>query len=59
MIENKILLPEETELLRDMISSLANYHNEVAENKEITYPTGNIDDMIRLLSKNIGVKKDL
>ena len=59
MIENKILLPKETELLRDMISSLANYHNEVAENKEITYPTGNIDDPIRSLSKNIAGGKSI
>ena len=59
MIENKILLPEETEILRDMICSLAKYHNETAENKEITYPTGSIDDTIQTLSDNIAGGKSI
>lgn len=59
MIENKILLPEGTEILRDMIGFLAKYHNEIAENKEITYPTGSIDDTIQTLSDNIADGKSI
>ena len=59
MIENKILLPKETEVLRDMIGSLSIYHNEISENKEITYPTGSIDDTIQTLSDNIANGKSI
>ena len=59
MIENKILLPEETELLREMIGFLAKYHNETAENNEITYPTGSIDDTIQTLSDNMAKGKSI
>lgn len=53
MISHKLLLPEETELLRDSLASLAAYHNTIADNKEITYPIDHIDDTIQALSENI------
>lgn len=59
MITNKILLPKETELLRDSLVSLAAHHNAVAEHKEITYPTGSIDDTIQTLSANIADGKSI
>ena len=53
MLTNKILLPQETELLRDSLVSLAEYHNSVTENNDISYPSVSIDDTIRLLAENI------
>ena len=53
MITNRILLPGEAGLLHDMLVLLAEYHNSVAENRDITYPATNIDDTIQKINKNI------
>ena len=53
MITNRILLPGEAGLLHDMLVLLAEYHNSVAENRDITYPVTNIDDTIQTINKNI------
>lgn len=57
MITNRILLPGEAELLRDMLVSLADYHSSVAENRDVRYPAHDIDETITATDEGIKTGK--
>ena len=57
MITNRLLLSGEVELLRDMLILLADYHNSVAEYKDVSYPARDINETITEMDEGIKTGK--
>lgn len=57
MITNRTLLSGEAKLLRNMLILLSDYHNSVAEYRDVRYPLNDIDQTISAIDDGIKTGK--